>query len=172
MKANHESLRAILGDMPLLTTFVASTRLTSSLMTLAALPTSTALLASSPRIKGLGPLGCRLRLSRSPIHPLGLGLLPGLSLQLDLPLPGICLKLSKCTVRRVQHELSNVPPQIAQTGLAQVLGGLGNGPGHQVIGDISMSPYRYISVYGEILAHFLQSDLYHPIQLERSYDGK
>nr|KAJ0223013.1 hypothetical protein LSAT_V11C200090170 [Lactuca sativa] len=35
-----------------------------------------------------------------------------------------------------------------------------------------MSPYRYISVYEEILAHFLQSDLHHPIQLERSYDSK
>ena len=114
IEANHKFLGAIPGDMPFLAIFVASTRSTGPLMTLVALPASEALLASSPRISGLGPLGSRLRLGRPSIHPLRLGLHPGLSLQLNLPLPSICLELSKCLVRRVRHELPDVPPQNTQ----------------------------------------------------------
>ena len=101
MKETHEPLGAILGYMCLLATFVASTRSTSPVMFLAALPASAALLASGSRIGGLCPLGCRLRLCRPPIYPLRLGLLRGLSLQLNLPLPGILLELSKCPVSQV-----------------------------------------------------------------------
>ena len=100
--------------MPLLAIFVARPCSPHPIMALAVLATSAAPLTPRSQINGLDPLGCRLRLHRSPIPPLRLSLLPSLSLQLYLPLPGICLKLGKCPVCRVRYELTYVPPQNAQ----------------------------------------------------------
>ena len=101
MEANQKPLGALPSNVPLLAALVASTGSTRPIVTLAALYASTVLRTSRPRIGGLNPLGCRLRLSRPPVCLLRLGLLPSLSLQLDLTLPGIRLKLSKSMVSGV-----------------------------------------------------------------------
>ena len=124
MEANREPLRTVPRKMSFLPIFVAYSSLARPVMALAALPTSAAPRTARPQISGLCPLGGRLRLCRSPITPLRLGLLPRLCLKLNLPLPSICLELGKCLVSRVRHELTDVPPQYTQiTAHASLLSG-------------------------------------------------